>query len=138
MPNQTRMIVVQLHEGVSEGSSDIRGQISSFCSPEIFDMCNDMIQMRVSLAVIDQIADLDGVRSIGLDHPVSPDNYDARDIMSCDTAWVGELLSAPALGSQSISLAGEGQLVTVVDTGFDIGSTTDVHPAFGNRVKYIL
>ena len=30
---------------------------------------------------------------------------------------------------------GKGQIVTVTDSGFDIGSTTDTHPAFTGRVK---
>ena len=36
----------------------------------------------------------------------------------------------PAPGSE-----GEGEIVAVADTGFDKGSTTDVHPAFKGRVK---
>lgn len=32
------------------------------------------------------------------------------------------------------ALEGEGQVVAVCDTGFDKGSTTDVHPAFTTRV----
>ncbi|MEE9223844.1 MAG: S8 family serine peptidase, partial [Thermoplasmata archaeon] len=34
----------------------------------------------------------------------------------------------------SAQLEGAGQVVAVCDTGFDEGSTTSVHPAFGNRV----
>lgn len=32
------------------------------------------------------------------------------------------------------ALLGMGQIVAVGDTGFDMGSTTDVHPAFTGRV----
>jgi serine protease AprX len=34
-------------------------------------------------------------------------------------------------------LQGEGEVIAVCDTGFDLGSTTDVHPAFKNRVAKI-
>ncbi|UUU44198.1 hypothetical protein [Streptomyces sp. NBC_00162] len=33
---------------------------------------------------------------------------------------------------------GEGQIVCVADTGFDKGSTTNVHPAFAGRVKRLV
>jgi hypothetical protein len=34
-----------------------------------------------------------------------------------------------------LAFTGKGELVAVADTGFDKGSTTDVHPAFKGRVK---
>lgn len=35
-------------------------------------------------------------------------------------------------------LQGSDQVVAVADTGFDIGSTTDVHPAFKDRVLALI
>ncbi|AGW90423.1 MULTISPECIES: S8 family serine peptidase [Cupriavidus] len=44
------------------------------------------------------------------------------------------ILRAPAAAERN-ALRGDGEVVAVADTGFDKGSTTDVHPAFKGRVK---
>jgi hypothetical protein len=45
-----------------------------------------------------------------------------------------QLMRVPS-GSTSSGAEGKGEIVAVADTGFDKGSTTDVHPAFTGRVK---
>ena len=69
------------------------------------------------------VAALDDVRSIEPVMPRKLANSIARGILRAPTG-------AAAPGGE-----GEGEIVAVADTGFDKGSTTNVHPAFKNRVK---
>jgi len=81
------------------------------------------IRMTVKRRRLAEIASLDEVRN--LEEVVAPQlsNNIARDI-----------LRVPAAGT-STAFTGKGEIVAVADTGFDKGSTTDVHPAFKGRVK---
>jgi serine protease AprX len=47
-----------------------------------------------------------------------------------------ELLAADVVHAKS-ELQGEGEVVAICDTGFDLGSTSNVHPAFQGRVAKI-
>jgi hypothetical protein len=80
------------------------------------------IRLTVAARNLPKLAALDEVRSI---EPVSPkklQNNIARDILRVGVP-IGQTL-----------LEGSGQVVAVCDTGFDKGSTTNVHPAFTGRV----
>ena len=44
------------------------------------------------------------------------------------------ILGVNPIGVSPFRLEGQGQIVAIADTGFDKGSTTDVHPAFTGRV----
>jgi hypothetical protein len=80
------------------------------------------IRLTVAARNLPKLAALDEVRSI---EPVSPkklQNNVARDILR-----VGVPIGPTVL-------EGSGQVVAVCDTGFDKGSTTNVHPAFAGRV----
>jgi len=69
------------------------------------------------------VAALDEVRHIERVFPRKLANNIARQI-----------LRAPNAGSTTTASA-KGEIVAIADTGFDKGSTTDVHPAFKGRVK---
>ncbi|KAK1963105.1 subtilisin-like protease [Colletotrichum sublineola] len=85
-----------------------------------------IIRLNVEEGVLKSIADLDEVRVI---HPVNE-----RVLMANVTR---RLLGFPVLDTSSTTNRDESrdQLVCVADTGFDKGSTTDVHRDFTGRVK---
>lgn len=73
------------------------------------------------------VANVDGVRHIEEVSIPKLSNNVARGILGIDSKD----------GTTAIAFSGKGELVAVADTGFDLGSNTDVHPAFKNRVHAI-
>ena len=92
------------------------------------------IQMTVDLRYVKDLAALDSIRSIGLDHPATFESTVARGIMGVDVGC--QVRDANNVLVQQFR--GRGQLVTVADKGFDKGDIHDVHPAFGDRVRVML
>ncbi|MGO4329547.1 S8 family serine peptidase [Cupriavidus sp. 2TAF22] len=82
-------------------------------------------KLRVTLKRrrLPEVAALDPVRHVEEVFPRRLANNIARTI-----------LRAPAAADPA-ALRGDGEVVAVADTGFDKGSTTNVHPAFKGRVK---
>src|SRR5204863_8650793 len=66
--------------------------------------------------------EIDAVQAVQKVHPLQLHNNVARVILNANVAMNGTVYR------------GQGQVVAVADTGFDIGSTTDTHPAFTGRV----
>lgn len=81
------------------------------------------IRLTVQVKRLPQLAALDVVRHIEQVFPLKLHNDVARVILNIEPA------NLPPL-----TYAGAGQRVAVADTGFDKGSTSDVHPAFTGRV----
>ncbi|MEO8185238.1 MAG: S8 family serine peptidase [Deltaproteobacteria bacterium] len=83
------------------------------------------IRVKVSTARLPAIAALDVVRHI---EPVREKKlFNNRAL---------KLLAADVVHANS-ELQGEGEVVAVCDTGFDLGSTSNAHPAFHGRVARI-
>jgi hypothetical protein len=83
------------------------------------------IRLKVSAARLAAIAALDVVRHIEPVHDKKLFNNQALKILAAD------------LVHSKSELQGEGEVVAVCDTGFDLGSTSNVHPAFQGRVVKI-
>jgi serine protease AprX len=81
------------------------------------------VRLVVKVRRLADLAALDEVRHIEEVLPRKLSNNIAR-----------QLLRVPA-GNPLPGNEGDGEVVAVADTGFDKGSTTDVHPAFKARVK---
>ena len=81
------------------------------------------VRLRATRAQLEQLAEIAGVRHIELVPKATLSNDVATKIIAADVVH------------QKSSLNGAGQVIAVADTGFDRGSTTDVHPAFGDRVQ---
>lgn len=81
------------------------------------------IRLMTKVRRLADISDLDEVRHVEEVLPAKLLNSVARKV-----------LRVPA-GSTSSGEEGKGEIVAVADTGFDKGSTTNVHPAFSGRVK---
>jgi len=81
------------------------------------------VRLTVPARYLPALAAIDGVRHIEAVTPKKLHNNVARGILGVYSA-----------GNPTIPYQGDGQLVAVADTGFDRGSTSDVHPAFTGRV----
>jgi serine protease AprX len=81
------------------------------------------IRVTVDAQAIAQIKNIDSVKEIEEVVPIKLYNNVSRKDLNGDPATI--------LGTV---FEGNGQVVCVADTGFDIGSKTDVHPAFQGRV----
>jgi hypothetical protein len=81
------------------------------------------IRLSVPQRYLRDLAAIDEVRHIEDVVPLKLHNTVARQVLRVELKGGGP----PAF-------EGEGQIIAVADTGFDNGSTTDVHPAFAGRV----
>jgi hypothetical protein len=81
------------------------------------------IRMTLKMRRLTDVAALDAVRHVEQVFPRKLANNIARQI-----------LRVPGKSAAS-GAEGKGEIVAIADTGFDKGSTSDVHPAFKGRVK---
>jgi hypothetical protein len=81
------------------------------------------VRLTVKVRRLADLASLDEVRHI--------EEIAARKLHS---SIARQIMRVPD-GNPAPGLDGAGEVVAVADTGFDKGSTTDVHPAFTGRVK---
>jgi hypothetical protein len=118
-----KVVDVILHKNVNAG--EVRKKIADAArlDPEELQLSRNKVRLTVPARRLEQLAALDEVRQIEEVIPTKLHNNIARGILKIGTNNPG-----PA------SLEGAGQIVGVADTGFDKGSTTNVHPAFAGRV----
>jgi serine protease AprX len=83
----------------------------------------DKVRLTLKVRRLEDVAALDDVRHVEKVFPRRLTNSVARQILRLPGA-------APAGAAD-----GKGEIIAIADTGFDRGSTTDVHPAFKGRVK---
>ncbi|KAI3011068.1 hypothetical protein CBS147346_1269 [Aspergillus niger] len=89
----------------------------------VFEEDRQMIRMPVNKADMEKIASLDSVAAIREIVEEDFDNYKARETIG--VSW---------MPSNGTGYEGQGQTITVADTGFDTGDLADVHHAFSGRV----
>ncbi|KAK0709893.1 peptidase S8/S53 domain-containing protein [Lasiosphaeria miniovina] len=90
---------------------------------------NTVIRVEVPLNRLAEIAAIDSVASIEKVVDLGLHNNVARGILNANNVTVKDTATP---------FKGAGQIVTVADTGFDKGSTTDAHAAFSGRVVGLL
>ena len=91
--------------------------------PSDLKLTRSKVRLEVAANQLDVIAGLDEVRHVEEVVPMKLHNDIARRILNVE----------PPPNPNAV-LEGQGQTVAVCDTGFDRGSTTDVHEAFDGRV----
>ncbi|KAF2749696.1 subtilisin-like protein [Sporormia fimetaria CBS 119925] len=89
---------------------------------DLVEYTSKKIRMTVERALLKQIATHDYIRSIEEVVPKGVHNNLARDIMQADIVINGT------------AYHGEGQIIAVADTGFDIGDAENCHPAFKGKI----
>jgi hypothetical protein len=116
---------VVLHQDVKADTPALRKKIAAAAhvNPDDIQMSRNKVRLRVQDRHLDDVAALDEVRYVAPAPVFRLYNNVARPILSANTVVIN-----------GTSYEGAGQIVVVNDTGFDKGSTTNVHPAFTGRV----
>lgn len=119
---------VLLHHDIGEVDQELIARISNVAavSESAISVEPGMVRIQVDAEALGKIAGLDEVRVI---HPVIE--------RALFTNVARRLLGFQETVVNDTVYKGQGQIVCVADTGFDIGSTTDVHDAFYGRVKQL-
>jgi serine protease AprX len=89
------------------------------------------IEATVDVGKVRAIAAVDDVRAIDLTYDEQPHISVARDLLNCPY----DMLSLSHQGSEAglAILNGEGEVINIVDTGFDLGDREKIHPAFSKE-----
>ncbi|WP_274564653.1 S8 family serine peptidase [Streptomyces spiramyceticus] len=123
-----RTVDVVLHEDVDTGSDGVRERIAGAVGARAGDVRPNRRKVRMTVREEDlpALADLDEVQHVEEVAEMGLHNTLAGTLMHSQISFNGT------------KFRGEGQVVAVADTGFDRGSTADVHPAFTGRVVRLI
>ena len=118
-----KTVDIVFHQGVDPES--IRDEIAAAArtNPQDVTVSRHKVRLVLQARYLNDVAAIDEVRHIEEVHPHKLHNDVARQILRMPDTAIG-----------TTGPEGDGQVVAVADTGFDLGSTTDVHPAFNGRV----
>ncbi len=119
-----RKIDVVLHHDVDPNNEALKTRIAAAArmNPQDLQMGRHKVRLQVQERYLEDLAAIDEVRHLEEVPGVKLFNNVARTIINAHVVVNGTLYD------------GDGELVVVNDTGFDKGSTSDVHPAFTGRV----
>ena len=115
---------VVLHDDVDATKGKVREEIAAAAgvNPAELDLSARKVRLTVQEGSLPKIAQLDEVRHIEAVPERQLFNNEARPILNANV-----LVNAT-------QYAGAGEVIAVADTGFDNGSTNNLHPAFAGRV----
>ncbi|EEH36819.1 peptidase S8 and S53 [Paracoccidioides lutzii Pb01] len=129
VPKTSRLHLVNIvvHHDVDPNDDDVKLAVAmaARADPDSLAVSARQIRLQVQQQHLDDVAAIDAVYLIQQVHPFILFNNKAWQVLGCDTKIVGE----------ETEYSGEGQVVGVGDTGFDVGKTDDTHHAFTGRVK---
>lgn len=121
---KTFTVDIVLHKSPNS-TEDVAQELAQVAGvdPENISVEHKKIRVTTDAETIAKIKDVDTVKGIEEVAPITLFNNVARKDLDGDPITIEET-----------TFEGTGQIVAVADTGFDIGSKTDVHPAFTDRV----
>lgn len=119
-----RQVDVVMHSDVKPGQRRVRQEIAAAAhlSPDDLDVGRRKVRLTVQQGDLDELASLDEVHHIEEVPERRLFNNVAGPIMHSNVVV------------NSTAYQGDGEVIAVADTGFDKGSTSNVHPAFTGRV----
>ncbi len=119
-----RKVDVVFHDDVETSSADLATRIAAVVGLDVQDvqMGRHKVRLTVQEGRLEDLAAIDEVRRIEEVPVFSLANNVARPILEANVVVGGT------------TYQGAGQVIAQADTGFDKGSTTNVHPAFTGRV----
>jgi len=119
-----RRVDVVLHDDVDPNSDVLKTKIAAAArlNPTDLRMSRHKVRLHVQERYLADVAAIDEVRHIEESPEYTLFNNVARPILNAHVVINGT------------AFEGDGQIIAVNDTGFDRGSTTNVHPAFTGRV----
>ncbi|TYB50078.1 S8 family serine peptidase [Nonomuraea sp. PA05] len=122
--SETGLVDVVFQHGTDPSSSGLAERLATVAGPAAGRPGPAAGKVRLAVAddKLAELASWDEVRAVLRVPRYGPANNVARVILNADVR-IGDT-----------TYQGEGQVIGVADTGFDKGSTTDVHPAFTGRV----
>ncbi len=122
--SQPKQVEVVFHNDVSI-DDELRHRVAAVAglSPDDLQFGRHSIRLSVPYRYLSKLAAIDQVQHI--EEYIAPQLFNnvAIGLLKADTVHT------------SLGFEGDGQVVAVADTGFDRGSTTDVHPAFTDGLK---
>lgn len=115
------------HNGVATDAAALAKKIASAArlAPDDLKMGRQKVRLTVQERYLDDLAAIDEVRNIEPVPTMKLFNNVARPILNSNVVVNGT------------TYQGAGEIVCVNDTGFDKGSTANVHPAFTGRVLHL-
>lgn len=115
---------IVFHDGVTTSDTSLKDSVATAArvDKDTLPAGKQKVRLTVEERFLDDLAALDGVRTIAEVPEVSLRNNVARPIIHADVVVAGT------------TYQGDGQVVAVADTGFDTGSPDAPHPAFTGRV----
>ena len=119
-----KTVEIVFHNGVDPETVREKVAAAARLNPSDPELKRQKVRLSVMAKYLPDLAAIDEVHHIEPVLPYTLHNNIARGILRIESNPAG----AP------VPFEGEGQIVAVADTGFDRGSTTDVHPAFQGRV----
>lgn len=119
-----RKVDIVLHDDVDPNDAEVKKKIAAAVrmNPDDLAVSRHKVRLEIQERYLKDVAAIDEVRHVEEAPERKLFNSAARPIMNAHVVLNGT------------AFEGDGQLVTVADTGFDKGSTTNVHPAFTGRV----
>ena len=121
--NELKKVDVVFHANVDFEKVRTRVANAAGIDPGDLKLAGNKVRIRVKAQRLSELARIDEVRHIEEVRAAKLHNDVARRILRVETG-------KPPMARYE----GEGQIVAVCDTGFDQGSTSNVHPAFLGRV----
>lgn len=124
----THTVDVVLHDDVDAAADGVQERIAQAAGVSAGDVRPDRRKVRITVqeSGLAALTALDEVRQVEEVPEMVLHNTTAGRLMHSQVSLNGS------------AFRGEGQVVAVADTGFDRGSTADVHPAFTGRVKRLV
>src|SRR6266511_5003523 len=123
LSNAPKTVEVVFHRNVDPNTVRDKLAAAARIDPADLKLSPHKVRLTVQTRYLPDLAAIDEVRNIEEAVPKKLHNNVARQILRV------ELNPGPGP-----TFEGDGQIVAVADTGFDLGSTSDVHPAFQGRV----
>ena len=116
--------ILALHPDPKQSPEEVLTMIQNSFGAEHLDdeIAGDTIRVKIDPANIPELSKIDSIRTIANVQKCTPFSVRQRAIMQ---------FSKTAISS---NYKGQGEIVFVADTGFDMGRSDDVHPAFTGRV----
>lgn len=123
--SQLQEVDIVFHHDVDTKAEGLKADIAKTArlDPDCLEIGAHKVRLSVQEQYLEELAALDNVRLIQKVHQARLFNNVAVRVMNAEVDINGT------------AYEGEGQVVAVGDTGFDKGSTEDVHDAFTGRVK---
>lgn len=117
-----KTVDVVFHQNIDSESLRQKIATAAHLDATAIQMGNAKVRIKVQERYLPAVASLDEVHHVEPVLPYELHNDKARQVLRAGILNAGSVFE------------GEGEIVAVADTGFDLGSTTDVHPAFTGRV----